>query len=732
MSMSRTAMHHRAVDRPIELFARSDLRARQMSSKRGSFWTIQDPVSLRTYQFRPEEYFVLRSVDGVRSLSDIQRQFESEFAPRKLETHQIQSFLSTLHREGLIISNAEGQGDVLLTRRDQARRQSVLQAIGNPLAIRLRGVNPDRLLDWLSRRLTWLFSWPVLLLASLLLVSAVGLLVAEFDAVVRDATSLGRFFQFGNAIWFVVAIACSKVLHELAHALTCRRLGGRCHEIGLMFLVFVPCLYCNVSDAWMLPSKWQKMAVTAAGITVEVLLASLCLWGWWFTNPGPLHQFYLAMTIVCSVNTVFINGNPLLRFDGYYLLADWLEIPNLAQASSDAWRRVLDWVTLDDVAPPSGPSHPMWILLTYGWASFVYRWLVLFAILTGLHAILVPYGLEAIAWAVIGLTIFSTIVRPLVREVQTQADRSARSGRGIWRVIAGRALLVGVIGFLLCLPFSDREAVDVRLEVADAERGYVTLAGFAEPMVREGDVVDAGQTLAVLGNRQIDREIAAIQSEYDSQSLHLDQLKRLSTIVDEFSTQVPAATSAMADVETRLKKRQARRERLRLVSHQAGTVLAAAPHLPEVPDGELDGWRGSPLDPQNQGAYLTEGTWFCSVGDPDKVEAIASVKQEQVQRLHAGQTARIRFAAIPNRVFEGRVVEIAEASRNADDWTETDTSGAQAAEPTTRYYRARIALQENEIPVVPGSRGVARIEVAAESLAARCYRYLRRRLAVML
>lgn len=732
MSINRTAIHRRAADRPLNLLARCDLRARRMSSTRGTYWTVQDPVSLRTYHFRPEEYFVLQSLDGVRSLTDVQRTFESKFAPRKLELQQIQAFLSTLHREGLIISNAEGQGEVLLNRRNQARRQNRLQAIGNPLAIRLRGFNPDRMLGWLSRKLAWLFSWPVFILASLLLVSSLGLLVAEFDAVVRETAALGRYFPLSNVIWFVVAITCSKMLHELGHALTCRQLGGRCHEIGLMFLVFVPCLYCNVTDAWMLPSKWQRMAVTAAGIVVEILLASFCLWGWWLTNPGPLHQFFLTMTIVCSVNTIFVNGNPLLRFDGYYLLADWLEIPNLAQASSDAWRRVLDWLTAVDDTREVAPSHSMSILLTYGWASFVYRWLVLFAILAGLHALLLPYGLETLAWVVVGLTIFTSVARPMVHDVKSQAARSAWSGRPVWRVFAGRIVLVAIIGFLLCLPFSDRESVNVRLEVADAERVYVTLSGFVEPLVREGDVVEAGQTLAVLENHQIDREIAAILSEFEAQSLHLDQLRRMSTIMDEPTSQIPAAESALADLGRRLEQRQSRRQRLRLISQRAGTVLAAAPYMPERQRGELDGWRGNPLDPQNLGAHLTAGTWFCSVGNPDNVEAIASVEQEQVQRIQVGQTARIRFQAIPGRIFDGRVVEISETSRSDESWSDAETGTELKEDEAMRIYRARIELQDGTLLLVPGGQGVAKIDVVPESLAARCYRYLRRRFAILI
>ena len=115
--------------------------------------------------------------------------------------------------------------------------------------------------------------------------------------------------------------------------MTCIRLGGQCRELGLMLLVFTPCLYCEVSDAWTFPSKWQRIAVSAAGIIVEIVLAALAALVWCFSGPGLLHSLAFAVMVVCSVSTLLFNGNPLMRYDGYYVLADLLEVPNLAEQS---------------------------------------------------------------------------------------------------------------------------------------------------------------------------------------------------------------------------------------------------------------------------------------------------------------------------------------------------------------------------------------------------------------
>ena len=126
----------------------------------------------------------------------------------------------------------------------------------------------------------------------------------------------------------------TKVLHEFGHGLSCKHFGGECHEMGVMILVLTPCLYCNVSDSWMLPNKWHRAAIGAAGMYVEVVLASICTFIWWFTEPGLFNYLCLNVMFICSVSTVMFNANPLLRYDGYYILADILEIPNLRQKAT--------------------------------------------------------------------------------------------------------------------------------------------------------------------------------------------------------------------------------------------------------------------------------------------------------------------------------------------------------------------------------------------------------------
>ena len=128
---------------------------------------------------------------------------------------------------------------------------------------------------------------------------------------------------------FWVCLAVVKIIHEFGHGLTAKHFGGEVHEMGILFLVLTPALYCDVTDSWLLPNKWKRIWISAAGIYVECFLASIATFVWWYSTPGLLNSLAMATMFICSVNTIMFNANPLLRYDGYYVMADWLEIPNL-------------------------------------------------------------------------------------------------------------------------------------------------------------------------------------------------------------------------------------------------------------------------------------------------------------------------------------------------------------------------------------------------------------------
>src|SRR5262249_10525062 len=156
---------------------------------------------------------------------------------------------------------------------------------------------------------------------------ALLLAITHFSQLCARLPGASHFFSLATITHLWIAVAVVKVLHELGHGLSCKAFGGEVHEMGFMLLCLAPCLYCDVSDSWTISGKWRRMFVGFAGMYVELLIAATATFLWWFTADSMLiNRLCLSLMIVCSVNTLMLNGNPLLRYDGYYVLSDWLEM----------------------------------------------------------------------------------------------------------------------------------------------------------------------------------------------------------------------------------------------------------------------------------------------------------------------------------------------------------------------------------------------------------------------
>ena len=309
-----------STSRPLLLRMRPDLSARRHRYHGRTFWVIKEPVGLNYFRFHEEEYAILGMLDGMTSLEEIKEEFERQFAPQKITYHDLLQFVGMLHRSGLVISEAPGQGKQLVKRRNEKKRRELMGKFTNVFALRFRGVDPERFLNWLYKYTWWFFTWPALICCLMMGAAALSLVIVQFDEFQSRLPTFHEFFGPRNWFWLAIVMGIVKVLHEFGHGLSCKHFGGECHELGAMMLVFTPALYCNVSDSWMLPNKYHRMAIGAAGMYVECVLASIATFLWWFSTPGLLNHICLSVMFICSVSTLMFNGNPLLRFDGYYIL----------------------------------------------------------------------------------------------------------------------------------------------------------------------------------------------------------------------------------------------------------------------------------------------------------------------------------------------------------------------------------------------------------------------------
>ena len=699
---------------------------------------IKDPLSLRYYQLREEEFFILQQLDGHTSAEEIVAAVEREFAPQKVTYRQLHSFLAMLHREGLITSDSTGQGETLLERHRQARRRSLLRGLSSILALRFRGLDPEPILAWLYPRTRWCFS-PWAMAFCLLLVSAAACLVSfRFEAIAARLPDFQAFFCGESLIWFAVAIAASKILHEFGHGLTCKHFGGECHELGVMLLAFTPCLYVNVSDAWMLPNKWHRVAVSGAGILVELTLAAGCTFLWWFSEPGLLNSLCLHLMIVCSVSTVVFNGNPLLRYDGYYVLSDLIEVPNLHDRSAALLRR---WV-LRAVLGVEGGSDRMYperhrlLLTAYAVASFVYRLFVIAAILWFCYQALKPHGLQVLAQL---LTV--TVIAGLIARPTWQAFRFFSMPGWTTQVKQTRVMVVSCVFVLLgaaalLTPLPCHVTVPSVMQLRDASRIYVSVPGTLQWAVKPGTIVRAGDSVGRLSNADLDLELARLRGELAVRQSELESLRQRGAQqagrgVRDAGSQIPAAEKALEDVQQRLQERVDEQDRLTLRAPVAGTVVPPSRRRSPTGPDELDWWSGEPLDPVNRGAYLADGTLFCLVGDPQALEALLVIDQSEVELVSTGQRVRVQVDQLPGCYLDGRISEMSQVDLESAP-PELAASGMLPIRSSEEgrgqlvgvFYQAKVSLSDYPPELLPGATGRARIRVAPRSLGRRILRYL--------
>ncbi len=490
-----------SASRSLALRMRPDLTARRHRYHGQSFWVVKEPIGLNYFRFHEEEYAILCMLDGRSSLESIKERFELEFMPQKITFQDLQQFVGMLHRSGLVVADAIGQGHQLRKRRDEKKRRELLGKLTNVFAFRWRGIDPEWILNKLYPFTRWFFARPTVIFHLLLACAALLLITVQFDVFRSRLPSFHQFFgNWENWLVMGVVMAGAKVLHEFGHGLSCKHFGGECHELGFMLLVFTPALYCNVSDSWMLPSKWHRAAIGAAGMYVEMVLASIATFIWWFTDRATLlNQVCLSLMFICSVSTVLFNGNPLLRFDGYYILMDLIEIPNLRQKSTEVLKRFLVWLCLGIEQPenPFLPQRNRFLFGLYTVAAVIYRWIVVFSILLFLNKVLEPYGLKVIGRLVGAIGLFGLIVQPLWQLVKFfyMPGRMHKVKR--YRVIASLAVVAALVAVFLFVPLPFHLNCDFDVKPRDAATVYAAVDGrLDEVCVEPGQLVNKGDVLA--------------------------------------------------------------------------------------------------------------------------------------------------------------------------------------------------------------------------------------------
>ncbi|VTR98614.1 m50 family : Multidrug resistance efflux pump OS=Singulisphaera acidiphila (strain ATCC BAA-1392 / DSM 18658 / VKM B-2454 / MOB10) GN=Sinac_6853 PE=4 SV=1: Peptidase_M50 [Gemmata massiliana] len=368
----------------VRLRVRPDLQAFEQKYEGKSFTVVKDPVCLRYYRFNKQEHFVFQLFDGKHTMEEVQEAFEDEFKPMRLEQSDLEGFARQLVTAGLVQNEQPGAARHLFQRRAKQRRLRRLATLSNILYLKIPVFDPDRLLTWMFRYLWWVFTTWFFAASVGLMLAAVVHVTLHFNTFQAKLPAYQEFFTWNSVLYMWLSLGVVKVIHEFGHGLSCKAFGGECHEMGVLLMCLSPALYANVTDAWTLADKWKRIIISFAGIYVELVIASIATFVWWYTPVYPvINNIALCIMVLCSVSTVMFNANPLMRFDGYYILADWLEVPNLREKANKYLNNLFQAKCLGIDVPPEAYMAPWrkWLFVIYAVASWVYRWVVTFSIL---------------------------------------------------------------------------------------------------------------------------------------------------------------------------------------------------------------------------------------------------------------------------------------------------------------------------------------------------------------
>ena len=709
-------------NRPLGLQSRGDISPIAVSYGDQVSFILKDPLTLEVYQLTAEECFLFEQLRNETTLAELQKSFEERFAPRTITHATVQQAIAQLFEQGLLVSNAAGQGRELLERAAKRRSTERWQSLLRVLSFRLASWDATSTIEALYAKLRWVFSPWFGVLVTCLVIYALGLLLGHSTELFARMPTVSELTAPKYLLLWLAPIAGVKVLHELGHAIVCRHVGGRCHEMGIILLAFFPCLYCDVSDVWRLPSKWLRMAVSAAGMMVELVLAAGALVFWWHTEPGMLHTWLLGLAIIASISTLVVNANPLLRYDGYYLLSDLLEIPNLSGRASGLWgERLRDWLLAQPRSDdPLLSRNDQRRIAIYAIAARIYSVIILLAIFAMLLTVARPYHLENLVYLLAGITVAGMFIGPCAG-----IWRLLRNPVNRYRIRKTRLAFVGAIvgslaGLLLLYPIKHHVEGSVVFVPAGGHAIYATEPGQLEFALPAGTQVRLGETLARLVNPQVELSLAQSRGDMAEKQLQFEQLNTSRTLHRNISLQLPTAASELRDAEAQLGQFENRAKKLELRAPVTGTIIA--PPMAEVKQSadRLPTWSGSLLEPRNQNCWVESGTVLCTIGDPQQVSALVMVDERDIPEVEAGDSVRILLGSAPVRILTGTVSQVASRAMHSQRKSSTLDDN--------RYHLVEVKLDEQNVQAMLGSQGTAKIEASRATIAQLATNYVKRKL----
>lgn len=680
------------------------IRVHRHNYRKTVWYVLRDEITGKHHRFNQASYNFIRLIDGQHTVNDIWERLNDELGDDAPTQDEVINLLGTLHFADFL--HADNTVDIqhLIDRRVKQRKQMFKTRFGNPLALRFSLLDPDKFLNRCMRYVSPLFTRTAGFIALCTVIFA-GLQAARnwellSNHAVENALTPDNLFL----MWLVYPVI--KMFHELGHGFAVKRWGGEVHELGIMMLVLMPVPYVDASAASSFRSKYKRMLVGAAGIIVELLLASIALLIWLNVQQGMLSDVLFNVMLIGGVSTLLFNGNPLLKFDGYFVMSDALEIPGLGPRANKYYgyliqRYVFNVQGLDSPVLARGETH--WFLV-YAAAAFVYRLILMVVITLFVASQYFFIGIALAIWA-----IYMQAVMPVfkwARHLYGSPVLMQKRGRAILITVSAIAGVNAVI-FFIPVPLSTvTEGV-----VWMPEKSHVRAAadGFVDSvLVEQGEHVNSGRQLIVTSDPLIEARYKLLKAQYRELRV------KHAALVEIDIVQADIALDEMNLMKGKIARLEEQINELVMVSPQDGSfVMSNAGAI--------------------EGVFVKQGDPVAYVINYDEVSIRAVVPQDAIGLVRQKvENVEIRFVGHVDQAYKTNVSrEIPAAtyklpskalSQQGGGSIQTDPFDTDGIKTKDQFFQFEIALPENAMTSHVGQRVYVKFKHGEEPLAMQWYR----------
>jgi putative peptide zinc metalloprotease protein len=672
---------------------RSDLVVKKQSiaQQKSYIAIVKDPVKKKYFRFEEEEYFVLIQLNGKNTADEIAKLYNRRFYDNLTE-EDIETFIASIRENDLLEKDLSERNTFLYEQLKAQRKSKIRQAKGSLLYFRVPLIDPNLVFDKVMPSIKWFWARPCIMLMNVFMLSAVIVLFQNYEAF---KIGMGHIFDFSSQSVLQLFILWATVMsviaiHELGHGLTCRRFGGECHEIGFLFMFFNPCMYANVNDAWLFENKNHRMYVTFAGCFIEFLVGSIAVYIWILTQQGAMiNMLAFKVIVVCFFSAIFMNFNPLMKFDGYFALSDYLEMPNLRDRSKEylsylvstkifRLKKEFDILT----------QRERWILGIFGVLVSIYMFNVLTGLvfLAGGFLISTFHGAGLLILCVIVYKFFGRMLGKFVNFIRLiMTEHKSFFSRLSVRITSGVILTVFLYGFIF-YPFPQHLELMATLEPNNQKMLRTHESGYVKTVDINKLAYHKDETILVQTNQEIEDQRKALSIDMRSN----DQLQQAALAIGNAAEllKLQKLRLQMIDAQNDLMRREAN---LVIMAPYTGifeTNLNALAH-----------------------SILSQGDPIGRFIDTSVYKVVIDILERDIEGIQPDTQAYFIINNKPDVIFSGKVSKI---------------SPMHIMKGIARFYRVSVAFPNKNMSLREGMTGTVYLEIGNYTYLYQLIRWLKK------